>query len=109
MIFVELRGHRMKQKILYGIYLCETVFAIIYYAWIAPHVLAVKHLDNEVSYPILLLMALGLCWGITSLVSKITKKEFVFWRKVLTSLTIWGVALLFIGFMSDCPACSQPI
>ena len=99
----------MKQKILYGIYMCEMVFAIVYYVWIAPHVLAVKHMDREITYPILLLLALAICWGIVALISKITKKKYVFLRKVLISLTIWGVALLFLGTMVDCPACSQEI
>lgn len=95
----------MKQKILYGLYFCEIISAILYYAWFAPQVLAVQHLELEISYPILLMIAVTACFVLALLVSWITRKKVTFLIKSLGSLLIWAGVLFFIGMMTECPVC----
>ena len=95
----------MKHKILYGIYFCEIISAILYYAWFAPKVLAVQHLELEISYPILLAMVVAVCFVLALLVSWITRKKFTFLLKGLGSLLVWAGVLFFIGMMTECPVC----
>lgn len=84
------------------------MLAIVYKVCYAP-TLATKHFEDEISYPILMMMAFALGTLVLWIVALITRKKIPFFMRLLISLLIWSAVLLFIGMTTECPICNNQL
>lgn len=97
----------MQKKLKYVLYLeCVAgIVASLLYKFVFAPLLAARHLEDEISIPILFLCGVTPLFLICLMFRRIRERQHGFWLYVSGILTVVGVLCLVIGWTARCPVC----